>query len=224
MRVRKLHAFVLFVAVTLLALVWERPGDRRLFPVAENGETVEVFVVDNGLHTDLVLPAARLRDRTGPTATALAAAPGAEWVAVGWGEHRFYRETGLGPGRVIDGLRSLFWPGNRSVVMLDPLQGAPEAVYAVKPIRLRLSAAGFERLAARLDRAFAGETPRLAAGPQPGTARFYEGRETFSVLRVCNHWTADLLHAAGVPTRPVLATVGAGLAFDLRSRARASSS
>jgi hypothetical protein len=216
---RRFRLVLVLAVCVLAALVWERPGDRRLFPAAPGAATVDVWIVDNGLHTDLVLPTAPLRGRSGPTATALAGLPPADWVAAGWGDWRFYRGTGLGPRRLVDGLRALFWPGNRSVVMLAPLPGAPEDVYVVRPIRLRLSQAGFERLAARLDRAFAGETPRLAAGPQPGTARFYEGRETFSILKVCNHWTADLLHAAGVPTRPVLSTVGAGLAWDLRARA-----
>lgn len=219
MNVRTIRLALLVVVLALVALAWERPGDRRLFPAAPGAAAVEVWIVDNGLHTDLVLPTAPLRARPGATAAALGELPPTDWVAVGWGDWRFYRETGLGPGRLLDGLRALFAPGNRSVVMLDPLHGPPTEVYAVRPIRLRLSEAGFERLAARLDGAFAGEAPRLAAGPQPSDARFFEGRETFSILKVCNHWTADLLNAAGVPTRPVLSTVGAGLAWDLRGRA-----
>ncbi len=41
------------------------------------------------------------------------------------------------------------------------------------------------------------------------------------MLRVCNHWIADLLDAAGVPTAPVLATLPQGLLWDLSTRAGA---
>lgn len=215
----KARLLVLAAVLLSLAVVWERPGDRRLFPASNDAETVEIWLIDNGLHTDLVLPADRLRARGGATARALTSVPSTAWVAVGWGDWRFYRESGISLPRAADGLRSLFLPGNRSVVMLDPLPTDPTRYYGGRPIRVRLTRAGFERLAARLDGAFAGVSPRLAEGPQPRRARFYEGRQTFSVLRLCNHWTADLLHAAGLPTRPVLSTLGSGLAADLRGRA-----
>jgi len=35
---------------------------------------------------------------------------------------------------------------------------------------------------------------------------------------VCNHWVADLLDAAGVPTAPILATLPSGLLLDLKWR------
>jgi hypothetical protein len=40
-------------------------------------------------------------------------------------------------------------------------------------------------------------------------------------LRLCNHWLADLLDAAGVPTAPVVATLPPGLLADLRWRSAA---
>lgn len=216
LRLRSLFAAL---AVLLFALVWQRPGAPDLFP-GRGDDRVLVYVIDNGLHSDLVLPAEALRARGGPAARALAGLPTTDWVSVGWGDRRFYRESGLGPDRWLDALRALFMPGNRSVVRLHALPRPPEAYYAVRPIALPLSREGFERLAGRLDASFAGAdgAPLTASGPQPGPGRFYEGAETFSIVRLCNHWTSDLLHEAGVPTRPVLATVGAGLAFDLRHR------
>jgi len=38
---------------------------------------------------------------------------------------------------------------------------------------------------------------------------------------VCNHWIANLLDAAGVPTAPLLATLPSGLLYDLKQRAAA---
>jgi len=52
----------------------------------------------------------------------------------------------------------------------------------------------------------------------PGEA-FFASRERFSLLHLCNHWTAELLNAAGLPVTPVLDTLPAGLGVDLRLRA-----
>ena len=51
-----------------------------------------------------------------------------------------------------------------------------------------------------------------------GPSRFYRANGTFNIFHVCNHWLADLLDAAGVPTAPVLATLPAGLFLDLEWR------
>ena len=41
------------------------------------------------------------------------------------------------------------------------------------------------------------------AEARPGDeARFYKRRETFWIGHLCNHWTAQLLSAAGLPIRP----------------------
>jgi hypothetical protein len=54
-----------------------------------------------------------------------------------------------------------------------------------------------------------------------GHSLFYRAVGSFNVLRVCNHWIADLLDQAGVPTAPVLATMPQGLLWDLTWRAGA---
>jgi hypothetical protein len=88
-------------------------------------------------------------------------------------------------------------------------------------VRLRLSPAGFERLLALLEAAFtrneSGSPIELGPGLY-GPSLFFRANETFSILRVCNHWAADLLDAAGVPTAPVLATLPHGLLWGLRWR------
>jgi hypothetical protein len=89
-------------------------------------------------------------------------------------------------------------------------------------VRLELSAAGFARLADKLDASFA----RAPGGLRPielgrglyGTSLFFRANGTFHIFNVCNHWVADLLDAAGVPTAPVIATLPDGLLLDLAWR------
>jgi hypothetical protein len=51
-----------------------------------------------------------------------------------------------------------------------------------------------------------------------GMSLFFRANGTFHLFHVCNHWIADLLDAAGVPTAPVLATLPSGLLLDLKWR------
>jgi hypothetical protein len=92
-------------------------------------------------------------------------------------------------------------------------------------VALTLGEGGFSRLAAMLDATFArsgrdGTIDEMGPGLY-GPSLFFRAVGTFHLFRVCNHWTADLLDAAGVPTAPVLATLPRGLLWDLSARAGA---
>jgi hypothetical protein len=211
-----LGAAALILAL-LYALFLGKPGDGRLWPVPPGDAAVTVWVVDNGFHSNLVVETARLRSSAGATARAMAAVPAGPWTQVGWGDARFYVETGSGPRRALDGLRSLFAPRNASAVMLEPLSARPDRYWKTGVTPVRLSEEGFRRLVARVDRSFrtdgAGKVQLYA---RRDGARFFRSVETFSIMHLCNHWTAELLHEAGLPVRPVMDTVGAGLALDLK--------
>jgi len=74
----------------------------------------------------------------------------------------------------------------------------------------------------RADRSFeldsAGRPIAQPVPRQPGEA-FFASREGFDLFHMCNHWTANLLGAAGLPTTPVLDTLPAGLRLSLELRA-----
>jgi hypothetical protein len=87
---------------------------------------------------------------------------------------------------------------------------------------LVLSPAGLAALLARADRSLMrdpGGAPVIAPIRRVSDEAFFASGERFSVLHLCNHWTAGLLNAAGLPVTPVLDTLPAGLALDLRLRA-----
>jgi hypothetical protein len=214
------------LVLALAAVATARPGDPALFPAA--GEAVAVDLVGFGHHSGLALPrpaVAAIAERRRLPALARVAERFAAypWIEIGWGEEEFYRNVPPGdPSTLPMALRALFRPGNGSVIHVmgvpeDPRRFFPEA----RLTRLPLAPAGLERLLARLETAFAGDgsSAPVELGPGlAGTSAFYGGVETFSILRVYNHWTADLLDAAGVPTAPVAATLPHGLFWDLRLR------
>jgi hypothetical protein len=117
----------------------------------------------------------------------------------------------------------LFAPGNPSVLHVVGLADHPRAFFPhADMVRLELSESGLEHLLARLEVTFAPEAWREDLGRGLyGPSLFYRAVGAFHIFNDCNHWVADLLDAAGVPTAPVPATVPAGLLFDLTWRAGA---
>lgn len=217
-----MRGLIVLLAAAALGLVaglwsWTRPGA----PVADAPASVAVHLVDNGFHTDLILPRAALTARPGPLADAVAALPPGDWVRVGWGDARFFPDLRPIQQRLPDGARAFFAPGNASVVMLDPEPAPP---HGGRTVVLDLGAPAAAALAARIEAALAleaGATRTVLVRPHDD-ARFLAGRETFSILRLCNHWTAAVLNAAGVTTRPAASAfsgqVMAAAALDSRAR------
>jgi uncharacterized protein (TIGR02117 family) len=219
-----------FIAALLIAAVATmRAGDPALYPPQAGSPGVEVFVAANLYHSGIVVPReamAAAASRRDLPALAAVAARFAEFprVEFGWGDEGFY--TRVPTTRELTtalALRALLRPGNPSVLHVVGLAEHPRTAYPdASMVTLSLGEPGFERLAAALDRSFArtdrdGSVEELGPG-QYGPSLFYRAVGTFNLLRVCNHWIADLLDAAGVPTAPVLATLPQGLLWDLSRR------
>ncbi len=214
-----------FVAAVVVSA---RSGDPSLFPAQAGDESFEIFVVNNGYHSGLVLPRASnasLAVAQGHDAVAAITQRFAayDWIEVGWGEARFYREVPTSDRlgwRLA--LSALFGPDNEAVLHVVGLWDEPREVFrSAERVPLRISQEGARRLLARLDATFAadpaGQPDELGTGLY-GPSLFYRAKGRFNILNVCNHWIADLLDAAGVPTSPVLATLPRGLVLDIQWR------
>jgi uncharacterized protein (TIGR02117 family) len=211
------------------AYITARPADPMLWPPREGAGTIEIVVVSNGYHAGLALPRDALAEfasgRGYPALIAVTQRFAAfEWIEFGWGDREFYRSVPtVGDVSLPVALRALFRPGNTTVLHVVGLAGDPARVFTgAELVRIPLSRNGFDRMLQRLDATFVppqgGALPDLGRGLY-GPSLFYPATGTFSVFKVCNHWIADLLGAAGLPQAPVLATLPSGLIFDLRWRA-----
>lgn len=213
----------LVAALTLLLAIFgiSLPANPTLWPAPSDSERVTVYLVDNGYHSNLVFPRAALAARDGPSAWAIEGLGAGEWIAVGWGDERFYTETGFDLRRALDGLRALFAPGNASVTMFEPMALPPDRLWRNGVLKIEVSKASFEGMAARVDRSLSLRNGALQPGPSGESphARFFKSTENFSILKLCNHWAAGVLNAGGLPVRPVMDTWGTGLAFDLKTGA-----
>lgn len=193
---------------------WTVPGDPAVWRARPDGPAVQGHLLDNGFHTDLALPRAALEARSGPLAEAVRSLPPGEWILIGWGDARFYVDQSPIHHRLPDGARAFFRPGNPSVIMLDPAPASPETMFGSEERRsFRLSQAGFEKMAKRIEASLelAGGSARVAAIRPGDDARFFASHERFWIGRLCNHWTAGVLNAAGLPVRPFRSTVSSEL-------------
>jgi uncharacterized protein (TIGR02117 family) len=216
----------LFAAAVVGSARW---GDRSLWPPAAGAPATEVFVVSHGYHAGIMVPVRSLAEQgrqrglsaLGYVATRFA---GYDRLEIGWGDEGFYREVPTPDSLTVAlALRALLRPGNPSVLHVVGIKNDPRAMFPHSDlVRIDLGEAGFERLADKLDATFArGEDGVLPDELGPGlygASLFFRGNGAFHLFNVCNHWVADLLDAAGVPTAPILATLPSGLLFDLKWR------
>jgi uncharacterized protein (TIGR02117 family) len=224
-----LAAAAVVVAFMAAALVTARPGDPNLYPPAAGTGTVEIFVVNHGYHTGIVLPRAATSDIGERRSLAALIAITSRFATfafleIGWGDEGFYRAAPtISAVTVPMALRALFRPGNPSVLHVVGLNESPAVVFGNSElVPIRLSMDGFARMMAMLDASFArSERGELLGDLGPGLygpSLFFRAVGAFHVFNVCNHWVARLLDAAGVPTSPLLSIAPAGLLLDLRWR------
>ncbi|MET0259030.1 MAG: DUF2459 domain-containing protein [Methylobacterium sp.] len=216
------------VLVILLAVVLTaRPGDPILYPPTDT-EARTIHLVSHGWHSGLVLPREALTGEGAGTALRAIAIRFRDYdlIEFGWGEARFYRATPT----VADvdwrlAVEALFTPGGTAGAV--QVVGLPANLRAAFPnaeiVPIRVSAAGLARLIVRLDAAFRleGRQPVEDGPGLYGPSLFYAGTGRFSFANVCNHWTAGLLNAAGLPVAPVIDTHPRGLILDLAWRSGA---
>jgi uncharacterized protein (TIGR02117 family) len=213
-------AAIVCLLLLLLTLATARGRNASLYP-PKAADVVTIYLIDNGFHSDIAVPTAAIEAHGGALSRAARATSAMPWMLIGWGDARFYEASTSALSRIPDGMAALIG-GRPTVVHLEGVWGQPDRVWksGVRPIRL--SQAGLAALLARADRSLVrggdGGPVMSPIHREPGEA-FFASRERFSLVHLCNHWTADLLSAAGLPTTPVLDTLPAGLRFDLRLRA-----
>lgn len=187
------------------------PEPKNIFLSAsfpDNCPFIPIAVLNNGAHTDFLLPAIVTPFEGAPISwpdifpvpQALAAQTERLYVYIGWGEREFYISTPT-------------WGDTRLSLLLRAAAGASSALhveYSLPPdlsglgddcAILQLSLIQYTRLAqfisAAARRDAAGRALRINAPGYGPYDAFYEANGLFSALNTCNTWTANALHAAG---------------------------
>jgi uncharacterized protein (TIGR02117 family) len=214
------------LAAAILATA--KPGDSSLWPPQAGAATVGVWLVSHGYHAGIAVPrasaaAAAARQRLTALTDVAARFVAYDWLEIGWGDREFYRTVPTAASLSVGiALRALLHPDNPSVLHVVGLSGPPERLFrGLDLVRIDLSEAGFARMLGRIETSFArkdGMPSDLGHGLY-GTSRFFAANGSFHLFRVCNHWVAEMLDAAGLPTAPMLSALPQGLLLDLKWRA-----
>jgi uncharacterized protein (TIGR02117 family) len=168
---------------------------------AEPDDGITIYIANNGIHSDIVMPArAAGLDWTPfvPKSDFAAPSPDAKWVAFGSGEEHVYLETprwkDIRPGTIWSALT-----GGRRVMHVEWIANPN---YMDRAIRLRPEE--YRRLwaAVRADfRLDADGKPERIHHPGYGRSdAFYWANGKFHAFKTCNSWAADRLRLAGVKT------------------------
>lgn len=194
---------LLTLLLTLPALYLAAALAGSLVPVnrgwTEPAEGTTVYLADNGVHTDLIMPV-RAQDLDWapllPKSDFAAPDPAASWIAFGAGEQRVYLNTptwwDLTPRTIWSALT-----GGKQVVHVEYV---PNPTYAAREIRLRPEE--YRRLWAAVRAGFALDAqgrPQRIDHPGYGPAdAFYRATGRASMFQTCNSWMAGRLRLAGV--------------------------
>jgi uncharacterized protein (TIGR02117 family) len=164
-------------------------------------EEVEVFILSNGVHTDIVVPV------VGPQMdwrrlVAYADTPAADstmaYVGFGWGDKGFYLNTPtwaeLQPRVAFEAMFWLSTTAMHATFHHRPTEG-PECV------RLRLTRREYARLIRFIQDSFAydrhGRTQHIQGHSYGAYDAFYEAKGTYNLFYTCNSWANAALKTAG---------------------------
>lgn len=172
------------VLVLPLAACSARAPDRPPPPLSAE----RAIIAAESWHTDLCLPAAALRG--GPLGPALAAAPGAQGLAMGFGLEAWMRAERPG---LAEGIGAL--TGGPAVVSFRVLWAAVPPG-AEESVQLRLPAGGTAAIEAFVAGQIDGPPP---PAPPSGRLLLVPSRLPYSLNFTCNTWVMRALAQTGLP-------------------------
>jgi uncharacterized protein (TIGR02117 family) len=181
----------------LAALIGSLVPVNRSWSEPESGVTI--FIANNGVHADLILPARAQGLDWRPLLPAhhfADADPGARWVAFGAGERRVYLDT----PRWRDISLPTIWAGLTGGERVMHVEWVGDPTYAAREIRLRPEEYRrlWQSIRAEFDLDGGGRPQRVDHRSYGPADAFYVGRGKASALNTCNNWAADRLRMAGV--------------------------
>ena len=195
----------LLVAILFASVAWILGNTPRNTSFQHAGEetAIEIMVVDNGVHVDLVIPIDdpnfRWLDRLQPT-DFIAFDEKYRYAMFGWGNRQFYMETRTWADMKISNVLYAFAGLGDTVVHVDLCGDL--TWFGDSGKKIRLSREQFSKLSEYLLNSFKkdadGRVIPIRDRHYHSRDAFYEGTGQYNLLRTCNVWAGDGLSKAGV--------------------------
>ncbi|WP_164521389.1 TIGR02117 family protein [Iodobacter ciconiae] len=162
-----------------------------------SGSNASIYVINNGWHTGLVLPATalkqfpELKQRFGDV----------PYLEMGWGDKGFYQERNVTAGIAIRAMLGI----SGSIIHLVAVPYDPKQYFKNSQIKeICLSSVQLQRLSQNLAQSFdqsSGSVSALGKGLY-GDSEFYAALGAYHLFNTCNSWTAQQLASLDLPIWP----------------------
>lgn len=161
----------------------------------------EIYVVNHGWHTGLILPAKEMQLRLPGLKKRFGNTP---FVEFGWGDKGFYQANEITTGLTF---RAMFWSSGAVIhavaVPADVFKSFPQSEVQKLCLSDAAAAALIDFIANSFAQTQQGEIIELKNGIY-GDSQFYDGVGNYHLLNTCNKWTAKGLRSAGLDISPAL--------------------
>jgi uncharacterized protein (TIGR02117 family) len=182
--------------------------------------TVSVQIYNGGIHTEIIVPVKNeyfdWNQYLPLTEIGRDATSDYKYLSFGWGDRAFMLETPTsGSINPVTGFKALIFP-NPSTVQVQGYRVFPQNQ---ETKCVKISGANYLRLVIFIKNTFqldaGGNKMKISYGYDKNDS-FYEAKDSYSILRTCNDWTAEALRKAEVNT-PVWSTLSSSIMFHLNS-------
>lgn len=181
---------------------------------------LNIYIVNVGVHADIIVP---LQTQVFDWSQHLAVddigtdtSQKYKYLGFGWGEEDFYLNTPtIQDIELLRVLKAFFSLNNSSVLRVQGYQNLPS-----KDIKtVQISSDNYLKLTNFLLSSFQtaeNKKPVKIANGYANNDGFYAANGSYSILRTCNQWTADVLRTADINT-PLWAGTSSAIMWHLRS-------
>lgn len=159
-----------------------------------------VYIVNNNLHTGIVIP---INDESTRSVIALRYFKNYSFSDIGWGEEKFYQDP---KDNICMGARAIFLP-NTSVIRIEGYTAATEnfILWSDYTVRLALSTEQYIKLTGFINKSFKMEPadePVITSKKNSGEIIFFKSVYRYHLFNTCNTWVAKALKYSGLDVSP----------------------
>lgn len=186
----------LVVAAVFASAIWMKiTGPEKQAPTTGPSQ---IYVVGNGWHAGLLVPAAAINARLPALRQRF---PDAKYYEIGWGDVGFYRAKSVTAGLAFEAMFS----SRGSVMHVVAVPDVKRFLQGSDTASLCIDDDAYQRMVDQISRSFAQDKSGAPVDAGPGiygNSQFYIANGSYSALNTCNRWTASALEAAGISIAP----------------------
>ena len=189
-------AIALALAAVFASPIWMKiTGPEKLAPA--NAST-NIYVVGNGWHAGLLVPAAAINARLPALRQRF---PDAKYYEIGWGDVGFYRAKTVTAGLAFEAM----FASRGSVMHVVAVPDVKRFLQGSDTASLCIDGEAYQRMVGQITSSFAQDSSGAPVDAGPGiygNSQFYGALGSYNALNTCNRWTASALEAAGISIAP----------------------